>query len=159
MAEADAIEMSELDLFTSLLETHVDNIEDLPEFETFPLGSYNFKCEKLEVSIDQAKGSAAIKGIFSLVAALELVNDEDEAPKEGSLLSQQWGKEFGLKKFKKVFLPNFEAMQCNTLAEFIDQAAGMEFTMTIGHRKDKEKLDDAGQPVIYNDIRTAILAD
>lgn len=157
-AAPEEISMSEVEMFEALLDTDIDNIEDLPEFETFPLGNYRFKCEKMELAVSVQEDKAAIKAIFSMQEVLELVNEEDEVPTEGALVSQQWGKEFGIKLFKKTFVENYEPLGIRTTREFVDIAAGLEFIMTIGQRKDPEKLDDLGQPRIYNSIKTAILA-
>lgn len=158
---SEEITMSEIEIFNSLLHTDLENIEDLPDFETFVPGEYILCCDKMELDIQPEKDIAKIKAIFSNKGNM---NPDDypegtELPKEGSKLSQQWGKEFGIKIFKKTFLAAMETLGCANVAQFIEQAEGMEFAAYVGNRKDTQgKTDEAGNPVLYNDIRTAIIA-
>lgn len=156
----ESVDMGDIELFNALLQSPLENIEDLPDFELFPIGSYRVKCENMKVDIQQEKNSAAIKAIFSNMYSIEMANEEAEAPKEGSLLGGQWAKEFGIKKFKKVFLPAMEELGCGSIPEFIEQAPGMEFNITVGQRPDNNgKLNEAGDgPLLYNEIKTAQIA-
>lgn len=159
MSDSD-LEMNEVELFDALLDTDLDQIEDLPEFERFPVGIYQFKCEKGEVKIDPEAQKAAITGMFSLVSVIEVAEDQEEnVPKEGSLLGGMWGKEFGIKKFKKVFLICMQDNGCTKTREFVDMMGGMEFILKVGTRLGKpDDLDEEGKRKVYNEIQMSQMA-
>lgn len=160
--QVDQPEVNQIEYMEAMLSMDVNEIEDLPEFEFFPNGYYNFKCEKLELEVDEAENKAAIKGIFSLNSLIELKNedDEDKVPKEGALIGGMWSKEFGVKKFKKIFLPSMQALEADKIQEFLDQAKDLEFAIEIGSRLGKpDDLDEEGNRKVYNDIRMAQLAE
>lgn len=158
MSDSD-IEMDNIELMNSMLTTDLDNIEDLPDFVIFPVGQYQFSCDMMEVDVDQQAGKANIKARFAMKAPIELAKDDEVAPEEGSLLGAIYGKEFGIKKFKKTFLPVMEELGCQNLQEFIEQAKDLDFALHVGKRLGKEDdLDDNGNRKVYNDIKFAQLA-
>lgn len=157
----DINEINQIDYMNTMLGMDIDDIEDLPEYEFFPNGFYQFKVQKLVLDVDEAENKAAIKGTFSLLQTIELKNEDDAelVPKEGSLTGGMWSKEFGVKKFKKIFKPVMKELGCDKIQEFLDQAEGLELAIEMGSRQGKpDDLDEDGSRKVYNDIRMAQLA-
>ena len=138
--------------FNALLEGTWSDIETLPEFSLWPVGSYHIRLTK--GVLDREKGSVNLSA--ELVQVLELANpaaDEGKQPAEGSPYSERFFGSFGLGKLKRFFGELSEAMGQSGLVEFIETCGGMEFVATVGQRADR---DDKSK--LYNEIKAIVVA-
>lgn len=129
--------MSELD---NLLDSTLDDIDDLPEFKTYPAGAHvvgaSFKLDKMG-DIDVIR----LNFVYKEVA--ELANSQDEAPKAGDLSGAMFmlNHELGLGSFKKAALPFQEALGLGTLREIIEGVQDVECLISTTVRIDKKDSD------------------
>lgn len=144
--------MSEVATFDALLDTNLENIEDLADFELFPKGVYQLMGGNVKIIEADGDKDSGVQLTMSNVAAIELENPDEEPPKEGSLLSQRFTGEFGVKMMKKVFGDVMAKIGATTPREFLDQFEGLEFAAQISHRRDKNDKDK-----VYNDIKLAVI--
>lgn len=140
-------------LFEGLLQTSFEDIEDLPEYATFPNGVFKFLVSK--AGVDHEK--AAIKLQFSKQLTVELATNQHNAdladPKDGSLFGVTYGKEFGIKKFKQRWKGIVSQLGASTPEELLNRLEGQEVLMVIGGRFDR---DDPTK--YYNEIIDVTLA-
>lgn len=137
--------------FNALLDGSWDDVETLPEFSLWPVGSYLIRVTKAK--LDREKGNVAL--FAECVQCMELANparDESATPAEGAPYSERFYGSFGLGKLKRFFGEISQNMGCSGIVEFIDQVAGMEFVATIGQRADK---DDKTK--LFNEIKAVEL--
>ena len=155
---SEEIEINELELFDNLIMSQWDDIEDLPDFVTPPLGDYLFEITKCEKGTSKDKTQGAIKIIGALKEVVELARpDEDVAPPIGSLCGAAYYGELGVKRFKKIFKDAAIALGANSPAEMIETLQGATLAVTIRHRADSEKVDpNTGKPVVYAEWASVI---
>lgn len=145
----------QLNVFDAMLDTDVDNIEDLPEFETFAPGAYMLQAGKVKlVPADPSKEKdGGVMLMFSNAGVMELADPEGtEAAKEGALISASFYGEFGIKRLKAVFGDAMASVGANTLREFLDQFEGLTFAAAVQNRKDKNDPTK-----VYNDIKSVVI--
>lgn len=136
-----------LQQFNALLEGNWDDVETLPEFSLWPVGTYLVRFTK--GVLDREKGSVNLSA--ELVQVMELANpaaDAGKEPAEGAPYSERFFGSFGLGKLKRYFGEISEAMGHSGIVDFIDNIGGLEFEATIGQRADK---DDKTK--LYNEIK------
>ena len=154
MSEAN---ISNVELFNTLVSGDVSNIEDLPDYINPVPGTYAVRVVKSEAVVDDENDKAYIGMGYTLSHVLEVANPADAdtagAYAEGSPISERFYGEFGVKKFKKCFAQPMEAMNCQSIAEFLEQADGADLVVTISNRKDKEDPTK-----VYSETRLAVLA-
>ena len=129
--------MSELD---NLLDTTLDDLEDLPSFEPFPPGAHKVSATFEEKDIN---GKPAIELSFTMIEALELADPQGVAPKEGDTANTMFmlDNEFGRGNLKKCASPFGEALNISTLLEIVEQVKGVECVIVTSVRKDKNDPD------------------
>ena len=140
-----------VELFNAWAEADWDDVETLPDFSLWPVGSYHIRLTK--GTVDREKGSAGI--MAEMVACLELANpaeDESKLPAEGAPYSERFFGTFGLSKMKRFFGEISQNMGCRSSVEFLDSCSGLELVATIGHRADR---DDKTK--IYNELKAVAL--
>lgn len=148
-----------VELFDALLGADIESIEDLPDFVQPPSGDYRLLFESAEKGVSKDKTKGQIRGTFIVAETIELQKPEEDASvPEGSKFSQMWTGKLGIQLMKKLFEPSFEQLGVRNLADFIEQAQGMEFICTVSNRQDPEKVDELGNPLKYASIKAAILA-
>lgn len=145
---------TELQTWDALLDTDLDNIEDLPEFELFSKGIYNLvgKTVKIMEADPDNEKDGGVMFVMENAGVVELENPEQEPTKEGALISTAFVGNFGMRKMKQVFGDVMTGLNCNTPREFLDQFVGAEFVAVVSHRKDKNDPDR-----VYNDIKNTVL--
>jgi len=130
-------EMTAADLFQS----GIDELADLPSFETPPPGSY-----VLEVSVDLKKinDKDAVEASITVVETLELANPGDVPVLVGTKFSTLFmiGNEFGLgnlKKFLKPFSEHYGEKNIGALVAHLKDP--VTITSLVKNRKDKNDPD------------------
>ena len=133
------------------LDTPLDAIPDLPSYVVPPAGSHRVTIRK--PSIDGDKGSINIT--FGYLEAMELADPEAAAPKEGSLLGENYrpGKEnptVGLSRLKKHFEEVMAAQGWTTIRELLDGMEGLEVAIStkVRNYKDKDGNDASAMQLV-----------
>lgn len=121
----------------SLFSANLDDLADLPSFETPAPGSYI-----LTVSMDtkQINNKDAIEAAFEVVEVVELANPSDKAVPAGTKFSTAFflDNEFGLgnlKKFLAPFSAHFGQGNIGTLIR--DDMKNVQIACSVKNRKDK----------------------
>lgn len=139
-------EAQKLEQFNALLQADISDIETLPEYATFPAGTYVFHVAKC--SVDTEKRMVIISMALDAMAALANEAEAGEVPVEGSLYAERYNFDYdGIERLKKVFGAVFESQGWRTPAQLIEGLQGMSIVCTLNKRKDKK---DATK--VYNGI-------
>lgn len=146
--------MSEETDVNALLSTSFENIEDLPELANFPTGMFLFKCSYAEPT---EEGLALMFDFQEIIDVAE--ENEEKVPPVGSRMYQSWKGKKGLEFFKSAFVDTFEGLGAETPAEFLREANGSEFVITVKAVPDpKKRKDENGNLIYFTNIKKAILA-
>lgn len=124
-----------------LLDTTLDDLEDLPEFKPFPPGAHKVLATFVQEKIND---SDAIKLDLKIMETIELVNpDEDEPPKEGDESGTIFllDNEYGRGNLKRLSAPFKDAMGLTTIRSVIEEVKNIECIVITGIRKDKNDPD------------------
>lgn len=138
--------------FESLVNGALDDIKDLPDFVRLPVGAFKLVGEKIGVEEMGKNKEGGLKMYFIVKETMELTDPEAQEPKIGDKVSFAYSGEFGLSKFKKVFLDVLTGMNVTSIAEFMDKFPDMEFDVAIKHRKDKND-----ETKVYAEIQSIVL--
>jgi len=146
MSEAQKAEQ-----FLSILEADLCDIETLPEYATFPAGTYVFTATKPKV--DTEKRTISLNFRFEQAVAVANEAEAGDVPADGSLYSERYAFDYdGIERLKKVFAPVFEGNQWTKPIHLVEGIDGSVLVLTLNKRKDKK---DATK--IYNGIVEAVL--
>ena len=127
-----------------------DDIETLPEFATFPSGTYLMAVDKMTLNSEEG----FIDCTMRLIGAVDVPDSALPVPVEGSLFFERFRFAYkGEANFKRTFGKAAQHLNLNP-AEFIEQAAGLEFIADVKCRADKE---DATK--FYNNLKTVVTED
>ena len=121
------------------LDVSLDTIPDLPTYIVPPAGAHKVRVRAPK--IDAEKGS--INTGFEYLEVIELADPEAPAPKEGSLLGENYrpGKEnptVGLSRLKKHWEAVMVAQGWTTVRELLDGMEGLEVALSTKVRKYKD---------------------
>jgi len=129
--------MSELD---NLLDTTLDDIEDLPSFTPFPAGAH-----RVLASFEQKEINShpAIELNLKMVEVVELAEPTATPPVPGDTANTMFllDNEFGLGNFKKCATPFGEALGFSTMREIVEGVKEVECIVMTSVRKDKNDPD------------------
>ena len=122
--------------FNALLNVPLGQIEDLPDFATFPVGIYHLKGKSGK--LDPEGGMLGLT--LELVEAKELGEGVDPAsvPEAGTLTGVRYYGGFGIAKWKQAWGLACASANCASVTEFVDQFGNLEFIVTLGVRTDKD---------------------
>jgi len=135
--------------FEALLQSNVKDIRTLPDFATFPPGSYHFLVESVKANMAERQ----IVVVMSLQQALEVANANEVVPPVGSKYSERYDFKFdGVERFVKVWGAAGSELGADTPVGYIDVLAGTNVVATITRRADKK---DATKQ--YNNIKAVAL--
>lgn len=163
-----------LEQFNSLLAGDIDAIEDLPDFFNPYSGAYVILSTKAEIgereTKDKLTGETVTDGViklqFQVTASLEgEAATEEQKAAIGNLTSLQFFGEYGVKQFKKLFLPVIQEMALTgegAMTRFIDALNnGVEFNAVFQHRYGEEKIvNGEKQPAPrFSDIKAIMLSN
>ena len=129
--------MSELD---DLLDSTLDDIEDLPEFKPFPAGAHHVKAT---FTMDEINKKPVIKLDLVLVETVEQADPSAEASKEGDSSGTMFmlDNKYGIGNFKKCAAPFAEALDLTTNREIIEGVKDVECVVITSIRTDKNDPD------------------
>jgi hypothetical protein len=134
--------MSNSDL-DSLLDTTLDDLEDLPSFKPFPAGAHQCTATFEQKDIG---GRAAIELNFTLKETLELADPnlpESERSKPGDTANTMFllENEYGRGNLKKCAAPFAEALNLSSLRDVVEQVRDVECVIISSIRVDKNDPD------------------
>lgn len=138
--------------FAALLNAGWEDIQTLPDFATFPAGTYHFATKTCKANMEKA----SIDVTLELIAVLELANeaDADKVPPVGSLHFESYRFEFdGIERFKAVYLEVAQQLGTNGPLELIEQFVPLELVATVSTRVDKKD-----KTKVYSSVKKAVLA-
>ena len=121
---------AQLDNFDALLDTHYDDIPDLPKYATFPTALLKLRCTKVEIVPPKDDKEATIQLTSEF---LELGEPIDEAtttvpvPPVGSLMFANFTGPKGVQRLKEVFKDVMVSLNVSTPRELLDQLSGVEY--------------------------------
>jgi len=132
--------MSELD---QLLDSTLDDLEDLPSFTPFPIGAHKVLAT---FELKEINGKNAVELNFKLLETLELADasvDFDTYPKAGDTSNTMFmlDNEFGRGNLKKCAMPFGAALGFATTREIIEGVKEVECIILTGLRTDKNDPD------------------
>lgn len=129
--------MSDID---ALLDSTLDDLEDLPEFKPFPSGAHQVL---VTLSMKEVNGSQCVEMEMKAIATLELADPSDEPLKEGDTANVLFmlDNEFGRGALKNIATPIGEALGTGVIREVIEQANDIECVVETSLRKDKKDPD------------------
>lgn len=129
--------MSELD---NLLDSTLDDLEDLPSFEPYPAGAHRVLAS---LNFKEINDKQCITLDFSLLESVELSNPQDTAPAENSTANVLFmlDNEYGRGNLKKCCLPFQVALGTNTIRETVEAVNDVECMIVTALRADKNDPD------------------
>lgn len=129
----------------ALMDSTLDQVEDVPDFVTPPAGNYRLACE--ECKIDQQKKKddkgqsiiqTKIRLTHKIVSTVELKDPKDAPVADNSLFSETFmANEDGLKFFKKQAkaILNVDTLDGISLRDILNSLKGEEYDAKITIRK------------------------
>lgn len=131
----------------ALLESTLDNVEDVPDYVTPPTGAYALRCEdcKIETYKSKKKGEenkelTRLRVTHAIRATIELKDSKEAPVADGSLFSETFmANEDGLKYFKKQAkaILNVEDLNGVPLRDVISSLLTAEYDAKISIRTTK----------------------
>lgn len=143
-----------LAIATALMDTGWDDIEDLPEYELLAIGTYRLNIDKCEciVTTEEGKQGLRVTWTFSVIDCIELANEADTKPEPGTMFTQSYFGEFGIKFMKRIFGNVCKAMEWPNPTVMVDNAANTKIMAVVGQRPDRND-----KTKIYNDLLEAAI--
>lgn len=129
--------MSNFDI-DSLLDSTLDDLEDLPEFKPFPPGAHRVLAS---LEIKEVNSKQAVELELKGLETLELAEPTKDTPiKEGDTASVLFmlDNEFGRGNMKKLLAPIGVALGTGNIREVIEQTKGLEVVVVTSYRKNKD---------------------
>ena len=141
--------MSDINL-DSLLDSSIDDLADLPEFQVYPNGSH-----KVIVNFEskEVNKHPCVEMKMKAVETIELANPASDTPLEPGTESSvlfMLDNEFGQGKFKAIMKTFAEATGTQKISEAMEAAQGMEVTVICKVRQNKDKTQS------YTDVTKVI---
>lgn len=129
--------MSELD---NLLDATLDDLDDLPSFQPFPIGAH--KCLATFGTKD-INGKSAVTLDFKYVEVVELADPQDAEPKAGDSSNTMFmiDNEYGLGNLKKCAMYFADYVGSRQLRAIIEGVEDVECILVSGLRQDKTDKD------------------
>lgn len=154
-----------LDQMDALLDGTLDDLADIPEFRTYPIGAHKVKMSwRLNHTIEgvfneKGKESSGLKKFVQLncvaIETVELPAGSTEAPLDAGTPMQQLfdlTNEWAQGAFKNIMKALAQHYGPKSNRELLADSEGAEVVITIKHRKDKNKKNDDGTAVVYPQI-------
>lgn len=136
-----------------LFSASLDDIADLPSYETPSKGAY---IATVTTSTKEIGGKPAVEAEFTIVETVELENAEDKAPATGSKFSTAFilGNSISEGKLKEFLTPFGAHFGTSSIGELVrDHIKDVTISFTMKHRKDKEDKEK-----FYPDVRNITVA-
>jgi len=137
MTDNAAVDTSSVD---DLLDSTLDDLEDLPTFSPFPAGAHRVAAT---ASFKEINGKTCVDLSFKAMETLELANTSDTPVKAGDESSTLFmlDNEFGRGNMKKCLTPIGEALGTASIRETIEQCKDVECVILTSIRVDKNDKD------------------
>lgn len=133
-------EIKQANSIEDLFNASIEDLADLPSYETPPAGAYI-----LRVSMDVKKINEkdAVEAAFEVIETQELANPSDTPVLAGTKFSQAFliGNEYGLGNLKKFLAPFQEHYQSANIGALIGEIKDVTIAGTVKTRKDKNDPD------------------
>lgn len=134
------------------LDFNLDDIEDLPEFKTFPTGAYRVRLEEgiVRKYLNDDKKKPIAEVAMTLLEVIELdeknlqADIHEEAPKPGDISTSMYmlNNKFGAGNYKKQFLlPLSGSLGTKVLGEIEAGSKGMTLGIIVKRQPDKKDPD------------------
>ena len=122
----------------NLLDATLDDLEDLPEFKPFPVGTHRVTITLTKKEINK---HPAFELKMKAIETIELANSEDQPLSEGATdsVSYMLDNEWGRGAFKKIMTPLGQHFGISRISEVIEAAQGAEVVVVTKQRPNKEK--------------------
>ena len=135
------------DSMNDLLDATLDDLEDLPEYKSFPAGAYTISVTLEEKEVN---GHQSIEMVMTCVEASELADATETPPKQGDTSSVLFmmDNEFGRGKLKAAATPLAAGLGTSTIRELIEQCKDVECVAVLGVRKDKNDASKLYQNIV-----------
>lgn len=135
-----------LDNLSSLLDSNLDDIADLPEFGNFPAGVYTVEIKWEEKKIND---KAAVELGMKLLSVEELADPTETPPSDGSQTSVLYflDNEFGVGSLKATIKPLASHFGCASLRAAMEQSTGAQCLVTLSTKKSKKNPDQVFQGI------------
>lgn len=119
-----------------LLDSTLDDLEDLPEFKPFPVGAH--RC-LASLEVKEINGNAATELSLKAIETVELANASDEPVKEGDETSVLYmhNNEYGRGNLKKILASLADTIGSRNNREIIEGTKDVEVVVISSLRKDK----------------------
>lgn len=129
-----------LDQMSDLLDTQLDDLEDLPEFKPFNPGAHKVMATFAEKTIND---KPAVELSMKLVETLELSDPQLKADEPGTECSMAFflDNEFARGNLKKCATPFGAALNYGTIREIVEGVKDVECLVLTTLRKDKNDPD------------------
>lgn len=138
----------------SILDSELDDLQDLPAFEVFPAGAH-----RVTVSLDLKKigDKQMVEALFVYKEPVELADAEATPPKAGDKCSTLFdlGNEFGQGAFKKFAAPIGAAQGLTKNREILEQTKNFEVVIISKVRVQKGK--DGAEDKKYLQVNEVIV--
>lgn len=135
----DAINNPDLD---ALLDATLDDLEDLPTFKAFPVGTHR---ATVTLATKDINGKLAVTADFKYIEAVELAEADAVSPKVGDMSNTMFmmANEYGQGNFKKMASALAEGLglQGNTNREIIEAVTDVEVLITTSLRPNTKDAD------------------
>lgn len=136
----------------ALMAASLDDLDDLPSFDTPPPGVYicSVTCEEKEINQKQA-----IEASYTIVEVVELKDSASTPPVPGSKFSTLFTlNPYGIGKLKQFCVPFGNHFGTKAIGELVrEKIKDVTITAVVGNRKDKEDPDK-----VYATVRVASIA-
>lgn len=118
-----------LDNFDSLLDTHYDDIPDLPKYAQFPTGLLKLRVTKVELIAPKDGKDAQISLVSEFLELGEPLAEDNTVPLPpvGSYLSQTFSGGKGVQRLKEIYKDVMISLGVSTPRELLDQLEGVEY--------------------------------
>jgi len=138
--------MSQIDL-DNLLDETLDDIEDLPEYKSFPKGSYKLS---VTMSAKEVNDKPAVEMEMKCLEVLELADADAAAPAEGDTSSILFflDNPFGKGKLKKAATPLAESLGASSVREIVEACQGIECVAVLKQTVNKKDADSPYQELV-----------
>lgn len=144
---------AQFDNLDELFAADLDDIADLPSFETPPKGAY---IGTVSLSIKEINKKPAIEASYTVVETVELEDSADTPVIPGTLFSSAFMlgnpiSEGKLKEFLAPFAAHFGTKKVGELVR--DHIKDVQISFVLKHRKDKDDKEK-----VYADVRNITIA-
>jgi hypothetical protein len=135
----------------SLFAANLDDLADLPSFETPPEGSYI-----LTVSLAGKKinNKDAVEAAFEVVESVELADAADTPVAPGTKFSQAFFLDnvYAVGNFKKLIAPLGAHFGISNIGELVRETQNITVAATVKNRKDKNDATKVYASVVINSV-------